>query len=51
MKKYDLEVESSGCGCLIYLVVPIVVLAICALSTYLIATSNLPDWLKFLLLK
>lgn len=51
MKKYELEVESSGCGCAIYFVMVVIVLAICFGITYLIATSNLPDWVKFWLLK
>lgn len=42
--------DYSGCGCAIYFVMAVIVLAICFGITYLIATSNLPDWVKFWLL-
>ena len=42
--------DYSGCGCAIYFVMAVIVLAICIGIAYLIATSNLPDWVKFILL-
>lgn len=38
-------------GCVIEAVIVIVIFAICIGLTYLIATSDLPLWMKFWLLK
>lgn len=43
--------ENNGCGCIVYLLLAILVLTLSLGSVYLIGTSNMPDWLKFWLLR
>lgn len=38
-------------GCLIYILIPAVIVAIAIRIAYLISMSDLPDWFKFWLLK
>ena len=43
--------NEDNIGCLIYLIVAVITLLLCAWLTKMIVTSDLPLWLKFFLLK
>ena len=43
--------DSDGIGCLFSIVIFVVFVGVSLWSSYAIATSNLPDWMKFLLLR
>ena len=42
--------NEDNIGCVIYVILAIILLAVSLGSAYLIGTSNLPDWVKFWLL-
>ena len=50
MKKKKSEVGAYAIGWL-YLLVPVIILAVVLVVKYFIAASDLPDWFKFALLK
>ena len=43
--------KNEGCGCFVFVIGMLLILAILFGYGYLIATSDLPDWVKFWLLK